>query len=269
MSNLNPETYLIILKRAFERVRENVIKGKENISSLKENRFGDTTYNIDIEAENAIVEEFRRTSIGFTLISEESGTINVNGGGTIAIIDPLDGSNNAVRGIPCYSTSICISKSLKFSDIIVSGVANIVTGDTIVCDGKNVYLNGQIRRPSSRTELPLTLATVIPRLYGTDDKEYSEKLYKVLKHVKYPRFFGTAAIETAYVSTGNLDAFIELYPRLRVVDVASSLFMAKTSGAFSIILNIKDELDLSYDGRLSCILAANKELGEKIVDLIS
>lgn len=269
MLSLNPENYLAILKRAFEKARENIIKGRENISSLKENRFGDTTYNIDIEAENAIIEEFRKTGIGFTLISEESGTINVNGGGTVAIIDPLDGSNNAVRGIPCYSTSICISKSLKFSDIIVSGVANIVTGEIIFCDGKNVYLNGQIRRPSSRTELPLTLATVIPRLYGTDDSKYSEKLLKILKYVKYPRFYGTAAIETAYVSTGSLDAFIELYPRLRVVDIASSLFMAKVSGAFYKILNIENELDLSYEGRLSCILAANNQLGEKILNLIS
>lgn len=269
MLSLNPETYLAILKRAFEKARENIIKSRENIYSLKENRFGDTTYNIDIDAENAIIEEFRKTGIGFTVISEESGTINVNGGGTVAIVDPLDGSNNAVRGIPCYSASICISKGLKFSDIIVSGVANIVTGDTILCDGKNVYLNGQVKRPSLRTELPINVATVIPRLYGTDDNKYSEKLFKILKYVRYPRFFGTAAIETAYVSIGSLDAFIELYPRLRVVDIASSLFMAKTSGAFFKILNIEDELSLSYDGRLSCIIAANKELGEKIINLIS
>lgn len=266
---MNSENYLKILECAFKRARGKVINCRENIFSLKENRFGDKTYNIDVEAENAIIEEFRKTGMGFTLISEESGTINVNGGGTIAIVDPLDGSNNAVRGIPCYSTSICISKSLKFSDVIVSGVANIVTGDIIFCDGENVYLNGQVRRPSSRTELPITLATVIPRLYGTDDKGYSEKLFKILKHVKYPRFFGTAAIETAYISIGSLDAFIELYPRLRVVDVAASLFMAKISGAFVKLLNIENELNLSYDGRISCILAANEKLGKKILDLIS
>ncbi|MEM1986728.1 MAG: hypothetical protein QXQ24_08330, partial [Nitrososphaeria archaeon] len=63
---MNPENYQAILKRAFEKARENIIKGRENISSLKENRFGDTTYNIDIEAENAIIEEFRKTGIGFT-----------------------------------------------------------------------------------------------------------------------------------------------------------------------------------------------------------
>lgn len=269
MTSLNTETYIKILKNAFEKARERIIKCRENIVGLRENRFGDTTYNIDFEAENAIIEEFRKSGIGFTLISEESGTINVNGGGTIAVVDPLDGSNNAVRGIPCYSASICISKSLKFSDMIVSGVTNIITGDIIFCDGKNVYLNGQVKKPSSKTELPLTLATVIPRLYGTEDIKYNEKLFKILKYVKYPRFFGTAAIETAYVSTGSLDAFIELYPRLRVVDIASSLYMAKTSGAFFKLLNIENALDLSYDGRISCILAANEKLGKQILDLIS
>jgi len=266
---LDIEKFSKILISALEHARNKIIKSREKIVSLRENRFGDTTYNIDYEAEKAIVEEFKKSGIGFTMISEESGTIDVNGGGLIAIVDPLDGSNNAVRGIPCYSVSICISKSLKFSDIIVSGVINVNTGDIIFCDGKNVYLNGQVKRPSSRTELPLTLATVIPRVYGVEDSRYSEKLFKILKHVRYPRFFGTAAIETAYVSTGNLDAFIELYPRLRVVDIASSLYMAKTSGAFFKLLNIENELDLAYDGRISCILAANNVLGNKILDVIS
>jgi hypothetical protein len=45
--------------------------------------------------------------------------------------------------------------------------------------------------------------------------------------------------------------------------------MAKTSGAFFKLLNIENELDLSYDGRISCILAANNVLGNKILDLIS
>lgn len=262
------ETYLKILISALEQARKSVFRSRENVVSLGENRFGDTTYNIDYEAEKAIVEEFRKSGLGFTLISEESGTVNVNGGGAVVVVDPLDGSNNAVRGIPCYSASICISKSLKFSDVMVSGVINIITGDVIFCDGKNVYLNGRIRKPSSRTELPLTVATVVPRLYGVEDNRYLERLSKVLRHVKYPRFFGTAAIETAYVTVGCLDAFIELYPRLRVVDIASSLYMAKISGAFFKLLNIEDELDLSYNGRISCVLAANRELGSKILDLI-
>ncbi|MGC8911602.1 MAG: inositol monophosphatase family protein [Nitrososphaeria archaeon] len=263
------EEFSKTLISALEHARNKIINSREEIVSLGENRFGDTTYNIDYEAEKAILEDFKKSGIGFTLISEESGKIDVNGGGLIAVVDPLDGSNNAVRGIPCYSVSICISKSYKFSDIILSGVINVVTGDIIFCDGKNVYLNGQVKKPSSRTELPITLATVIPRVYGIEDSRYGEKLLKILKHVKYPRFFGTAAIETAYVSTGNLDAFIELYPRLRVVDIASSLHMAKTSGAFFKLLNIENELDLSYNGRISCILAANEALGNKILDLIS
>ena len=266
---MSVEEFSKTLISALEHARNKIINSREEIVSLGENRFGDTTYNIDYESEKAILEDFKKSGIGFTLISEESGTIEVNGGGLIAVVDPLDGSNNAVRGIPCYSVSICISKSYKFSDIILSGVINVVTGDIIFCDGKNVYLNGQVKKPSSRTELPITIATIIPRVYGTEDSRYSEKLLKILKHVKYPRFFGTAAIETAYVSTGNLDAFIELYPRLRVVDIASSLHMAKTSGAFFKLLNIENELDLSYNGRISCILAANEALGNKILDLIS
>jgi len=218
------------------------------------NRFGDITYNIDIESEKIIFEEFKKTGEGFTIISEESGIKEVNGGGMIVVLDPLDGSNNAIKGIPFYSISIAVSKGERISDILASGIINVV--------------NGEVEHPSNITELGSALATIIPRLYSLDNPEYGEKLVKLLKLIKHPRFLGSAAMESAYVPVGLMDAFVELYPRLRVVDLAASLHMARTSGVYVNLLNIEGDLNLRYDGRISCVIAANNKLGNSIVKIL-
>jgi len=232
------------------------------------NRFGDVTYDIDLESEQIIFEEFEKTGEGFTVISEESGVKEINGGGTIVIVDPLDGSNNAVKGIPFYSISIAVSKGDRISDILASGIINVSNGDIIYSDSHSVFYNGEPRRPSNVTELSSAISTVIPRLYYLDDEEYEEKFVKLFKKIKHPRFLGSTAMESAYVSVGLIDAFVELYPRLRVVDLAASLHMAKTSGAYVNLLNIEGELSLRYDGRISCLIAANNKLGESLTEIL-
>ena len=45
---------------------------------------------------------------GLAVFSEESGLTGDGVSGLLAVIDPIDGSTNAHRGIPFYSTSICV-----------------------------------------------------------------------------------------------------------------------------------------------------------------
>jgi fructose-1,6-bisphosphatase/inositol monophosphatase family enzyme len=75
-------------------------------------------------------------------------------------------------------------------------------------------------------------------------------------------------MESAYVSIGLMDAFIELYPRLRVIDLAASLHMARIAGVYVRLLNIEGELDLMYNGRISCVIASNSGLGNSIINIL-
>ena len=63
---------------------------------------GDRTLEIDAAAERAVFAELERlhdAGARFTAVSEERGTVDYGGNGTLVIIDPIDGSLNAKRGM--------------------------------------------------------------------------------------------------------------------------------------------------------------------------
>ncbi len=259
-----------LIERALVNARRTILEVIGNTRIVGTNRFGDATFNVDIDAESAIINEFKKSGEGFTIITEESGIINVNGGGMIVVVDPLDGSRNAVKGLPVYSVSIAVANGKRLSDIMVSGIIDVIHGDIILADDSGVYLNNELRKPSKTTELKSAYVSMIIKLSELEKPdEYGEKIIKLLKQIGYPRFMGSAALESAYVSIGILDAFVEVAPRLRVVDLAASLHMANVSGAYEKLMNIKGELDLSYNGRISCIIASNEKLGLDIINVIS
>jgi len=259
-----------LIENALIRARKKILNAIKNTKIVGTNRFGDITFNVDVDAESEIINEFKKSGEGFTIITEESGIINVNNGGKIVVIDPLDGSRNAVKGLPIYSVSIAVANGENLSDVIASGIIDVIHGDTILADESGVYLNNEPKKPSNTTELKSAYVSMIIKLSELErPDEYSEKIIKLLKKIGYPRFMGSAALESAYVSVGLLDAFIEIIPRLRVVDLAASLHMANISGAYVKLTNIKGELNLKYEGRISCIIASNEKLGSDIINLLT
>ena len=63
-------------------------------------------YRLDVAADEAALPILH--GAGLAVLSEESGMTGDGGSGLLAVIDPIDGSTNAHRGVPFYSTSICV-----------------------------------------------------------------------------------------------------------------------------------------------------------------
>ncbi|HEX4245751.1 MAG TPA: inositol monophosphatase family protein, partial [Acidimicrobiales bacterium] len=61
-------------------------------------------YRSDLVADAAAIEVLDAAGLG--VMSEESGT-HEGGRDVVVVLDPLDGSTNASRGIPWYATSLC------------------------------------------------------------------------------------------------------------------------------------------------------------------
>src|SRR4030095_2628216 len=57
----------------------------------------------DLAADAAALDVLRRADV--VVLSEESGRTGV--GDVVVVVDPLDGSTNAARGIPWFATSLC------------------------------------------------------------------------------------------------------------------------------------------------------------------
>ena len=87
---------------------------------------GDTAYVIDRAAEDAVFGEIEGLGVPLTSISEERGEIAVAGGGPVRlVIDPVDGSLNAKRGLPFACVSIAIASGPRMADVEVGWVAEL------------------------------------------------------------------------------------------------------------------------------------------------
>src|SRR3954469_5177424 len=81
-----------------ERVRETGTRGEG----------GDRTLLIDEAAEDVVfaeLEQLHAAGARFTAVSEERGVVDFGDPGLLVVIDPIDGSVNAKRGLPHFALS--------------------------------------------------------------------------------------------------------------------------------------------------------------------
>src|SRR5262245_5677662 len=85
-----------------DRVRETGTRGEG----------GDRTLLIDEAAEDFVFAELERLHEGgarFTAVSEERGVVDFGSREVLVVIDPIDGSTNAKRGLPHYALSVAVA----------------------------------------------------------------------------------------------------------------------------------------------------------------
>src|SRR4051812_15449643 len=93
-----------------ERVKETGTRGEG----------GDRTLLIDEAAEDVVFAELERLhdeGARFTAISEERGVVDFGGNGTKVVIDPIDGSVNAKRGLPHFALSVAVAEGSTMADV--------------------------------------------------------------------------------------------------------------------------------------------------------
>src|ERR687888_849215 len=82
---------------------------------------GDRTLEIDALAEDAVFAELRGlhdAGARFTVVSEERGTVDFGGDGLVVVVDPIDGSLNAKRGLPHHAVSIAVAEGPTMADVV-------------------------------------------------------------------------------------------------------------------------------------------------------
>jgi myo-inositol-1(or 4)-monophosphatase len=148
-------------------------------------------YHLDLAADGAALPILH--GAGLAVLSEESGRTGDSSAALLAVIDPVDGSTNASRGVPFYATSICV---LDEEGPLVGVVVNQATGVRFAASrGGGAERDGQAIAPSGRTEL----SSAIVAISGFPGH--------------YPgwaqfRAFGAAALEFCAVAEGMIDAYM-------------------------------------------------------------
>jgi myo-inositol-1(or 4)-monophosphatase len=231
---------------------------------------GDPIKQVDLEAENAIVDTLRQYEFSFTLVSEESG---IKKYGDIphecyVTIDPVDGTTNLVRGIPFNATSIAISTEQTLNTVHAALVADLARDAVYVAQkGKGAYRNRKRIAPSMLASLEDAVIGLDLNTYKV--KEIAPRLTSLIERTKHIRHFGANALELCYVADGTTDAFIDLRGKLRATDVAAAWFILEEAGArMTTPTNDLLNFTLSPKQHVSFIASGNLQIHKKILDLI-
>lgn len=187
---------------------------------------GTPTSEIDKVAENAALMHIQSNHIPLNVLSEEIGYID-NGAEETLVMDPIDGTSNAIAGIPYFTISLAVGKS-SLSDIRLGYLRNPITGDEYAAEkGKGAYKNG-CRVHVREADLD-DLFVMIYMGNGAHPDAFA-----LAKRVKSSRSFGCASLEMTIVGEGEADGFLmksEKYTRaIRIVDIAASTIFLREAG---------------------------------------
>lgn len=193
-------------------------------------------YHHDVVADELIVGPL--LDAGLRVLTEESG---ISGSGDITVVvDPIDGSTNAARGLPWYATSLC---AVDVGGPFASGVYNLALGDRFAA----VRGEGTEYGPTECNEL----GNAIVALSGYPDRHLGWRQY---------RTYGAAALDMCAVATGSFDAFIDVDAAHGVWDYLGALLFCAESGCAVGELNDNDLVVLDIDARRGPIVASTPGL---------
>ena len=188
---------------------------------------GDMSLIIDRAAEDAIFKELEALGQPLTCVSEERGNVALNGGGpTQVVIDPIDGSLNAKRGMPLYCMSIAVADGLTMGDAKYGYVRDFGSGEEWwAARGEGAWLDG-VRVPAlteaGRVEI-LGIESGDPRRIA----RYSTALAATTAHRL--RLIGSIALGLCWVAGGRFDALLSLRS-IRSVDAAAGQLIVREAG---------------------------------------
>ncbi len=223
--------------------------------------YGAPTSAVDKVAEDAVLKEIERADVRLNILSEEIGYVD-RGGDLTLVLDPVDGTHNAMRGLPVYSTSLAVGR--ESMDGTVHGlVRDLVSGKTYYASkGEGAFLDDK----------PIKVRVFNPKdvlftIYMC--KNSHEDAFKIARNVRRVRNLGAASLDMCIVASGAADAYymnsIAKNAELRVVDIAASALILREAGGEVVNLQRK-RLDMPYDAKTRTNLIAYGD--KKTLELI-
>ena len=291
-----------IIENVEKKIKEHVGNNKSG-EFVKMGADGTPTSFIDLIAEKEVIKVLKSTDFTSILISEEIGELKIGNGSVkninvsdelkrvydsknnsnlnnsgldnfdldnprfIFLVDPLDGTSNAIKNISAYGISIAVAlvnkEYVSLDDIELGFIKNFASGDYYhAVKGKGAWLNNKKMTPNSETNINnLSIGAFV--------KNNSYGVFNLIKKVRRMRILGSVVLELAYIANGKYDVFIDMRGS-RIIDIAASMLIASESGAV-----ITDENGNKLKKRLSIsekaivIGSSNPKLHKKIINTIN
>ena len=259
-----------ILREASKKVYENVryLAGTPDAAGdYGRGAGGDISRKIDIVAEKTVLDYLKEINFECVVLGEECGRVELSSNPKgYVIMDAIDGSANAVRGVPYFCCSLAFATEDKLSSVTDAVVTNLSNGDHYwATKGSGAFLNN--------TKIHVNDKEPVYRIVGINTSGASPELQKKLQPIfekhNHTRHFGANALEMAMFANGLMDAFIDFRDKIRIQDIAAGYFLIKEAGGMILDADLQPlDSDLSYETRLSFIAVTNKKTLDDLMSQI-
>jgi len=205
-------------------------------------------YQADLHADEVVLA--RLVDAGFGVLSEESGLHLVDRPVTV-IVDPLDGSTNASRGVPWFATALC---AVDAEGPWVAVVGDHASGRRYrAVRGRGASVDGVALHPSGEHRLDASILA----LSGYPPHHLGWQQF---------RAFGAAALDLCLVAQGVVDGFVDCSVDAHGVwDYAASVLVCAEAGVRVVDVDDRDLVVLDHEARRTPVAAATPALLEAVL----
>lgn len=202
---------------------------KEGRVAFEHKGASDFVTHYDKAAERAIIEHIHSAFPDIAFLGEESGLTPGTASDYTVVIDPLDGTNNFLHGVPHFSVTIAVTKG---DELIIGVVYQPLLDEMLWADqGAGAFLNDQpLTTPEPRPMNEMLVSTCLPYHAKGDCSTALNQLAALMPQVAGIRSPGSAALEIAYTSLGRFDAFWSQGAKLDFWDIAAGILIAREAG---------------------------------------
>jgi myo-inositol-1(or 4)-monophosphatase len=204
-------------------------------------------YAIDVVADAPAVEVLSDAGLG--VLSEESG-LHHEDRDVVVVMDPVDGSTNASRGVPWFATSLC---AVDRDGARAALVLNLATGERFeAVRGRGATRNGEKITVSGRTDIGGALVCLcgIPRAHGPWAQG---------------RVMGAAALDICSVGCGRFDAYLDNTVGIHGPwDYMAGMLVVTEAGGVVGDIEDRDLVVLDHAARRGPVAAASPDLFERV-----
>ena len=218
------------------------------------------TKRIDQVAEDLVLAYLREHPLCSLLISEEAGKVTLDGDKGTIFLDPVDGTFNAVAGIPFYALSIAYAEGGYTQKAFVR---NLASGETFTAEKGSFARCG---KKSIQVSQVTNLDECAMSVYGR--KFDPTRVMQLGQKIRRWRLLGASALELCYIGAGRIDGFIDLRGTLRVTDAAAGMLICSEAGGRVTDMNghvIRFPNEVTV-GR--CLVATNGVLHHKVIEYL-
>ena len=263
------DDWLAACRRAVDNIRTMLDDRPTTAERVKETgtrgEGGDRTLLIDQAAEDIVFAELQGlhdAGARFTAVSEERGLVDFGSPDVRVVIDPIDGSVNAKRGLPHFALSVAVAEGPTMADVVFGFVRDFGPEEEWVARrGGGAELGGvpldrglEERRTRDGKLEVVGVESADPRWVIESAAELAEVAHRL-------RAIGAIAVSLCQVAAARFDAMATL-KRSRAVDAAAAQLIVREAGGRVAFVAYDDPLAAPLDLEpRSPVIAARTDAG--------